>query len=524
MNVAVIGSGLASISAIKALLDRGVRPVVFDVGVTLDAKRQGVVNELSRSSPECWSDQNIEFLSDNPTLKNNKGLPKKLVFGSDYLYGESNKEAAIEGDDELPPFSYAKGGFSTGWGAAILPPDDSDIQNWPIGNNELAKYYSKVLEGLPYSAKDDGLSLNFPVIKENSVPLKLTEGNVSMLRDLDKARLMQEGSLVFGQSRLMVSAEDGSGYAGCKYCGHCMSGCVYGSIYKSDSEIDRLIKEDKIDYISGALVQKLEEVGGYVKVIYTRDGEQEVRQFDRVFLGAGALNSTRIVLQSKSIFDKKVTLKSRAGFVAPMLRLKKASIDWPNVNTQPGIFLEFKVDNLSNHWVHTQLSTPNEMVLQKLGIDFGDGGLLQSFKRFLAGHIVVAFCNMHSDHAEDYELSLKSRGKNRGSFIKYSRVKSKYSAYSIKLTVKKLFSISRKIGCYPVLPFIQNNTGSYHVGCTMPMKKEPVEETDTDLLGRPKGWERIHVVDSSVFPSLPGTTIGLLAMANARRIASEVEL
>jgi choline dehydrogenase-like flavoprotein len=51
----------------------------------------------------------------------------------------------------------------------------------------------------------------------------------------------------------------------------------------------------------------------------------------------------------------------------------------------------------------------------------------------------------------------------------------------------------------------------------------PVLETDTDTDGRPKGWQRIHIVDSSVFPSLPGTTIGLLAMANAARIASEVK-
>ena len=56
------------------------------------------------------------------------------------------------------------------------------------------------------------------------------------------------------------------------------------------------------------------------------------------------------------------------------------------------------------------------------------------------------------------------------------------------------------------------------------MKSVPIAETDTDSFGTPKGWCRIHVVDSSVFPSLPGTTIGLLAMANAYRIATEVPL
>ena len=56
------------------------------------------------------------------------------------------------------------------------------------------------------------------------------------------------------------------------------------------------------------------------------------------------------------------------------------------------------------------------------------------------------------------------------------------------------------------------------------MKKNPKKETETDQMGRPLNMKNVHVVDSSVFPSLPGTTIGLLAMANADRIAAHVLL
>jgi len=41
----------------------------------------------------------------------------------------------------------------------------------------------------------------------------------------------------------------------------------------------------------------------------------------------------------------------------------------------------------------------------------------------------------------------------------------------------------------------------------------------SDLLGRPTGFSRVHVVDASVFPSVPAPTITLTAMANAQRIA-----
>jgi choline dehydrogenase-like flavoprotein len=43
---------------------------------------------------------------------------------------------------------------------------------------------------------------------------------------------------------------------------------------------------------------------------------------------------------------------------------------------------------------------------------------------------------------------------------------------------------------------------------------------ETDTLGRPFGWQRLHVVDSTVFPTIPATTITFSVMANAHRIAS----
>ena len=82
-------------------------------------------------------------------------------------------------------------------------------------------------------------------------------------------------------------------------------------------------------------------------------------------------------------------------------------------------------------------------------------------------------------------------------------------------------------GCYAILPLLVSGTrgdDTFHLGGSMPMKLTPKKENETNLLGTPKGWSRTHVVDSSIFPSIPGTTIGLPAMANATRIASEVDL
>ena len=63
----------------------------------------------------------------------------------------------------------------------------------------------------------------------------------------------------------------------------------------------------------------------------------------------------------------------------------------------------------------------------------------------------------------------------------------------------------------------------FHGGGSLPMRRQP-QGLETDVFGRPAGLRRIHAVDSSIFPSIPATTITLTAMANAHRIGDEWEL
>ena len=51
------------------------------------------------------------------------------------------------------------------------------------------------------------------------------------------------------------------------------------------------------------------------------------------------------------------------------------------------------------------------------------------------------------------------------------------------------------------------------------MRRDP-DARESDLLGRPMGLARVHLVDSSVFPTIPATNITLTLMANAHRIAA----
>ncbi len=385
-KIAIIGSGLASISAAKVLVSRGVRPTIIDVGDTLNEEISEVVDNMARVNKTSWKLEDIKLIASNPTLDNTNKIPKKLSFGSDFFYGKKDQYQSIESDKEIPPISYAKGGFSVGWGASVLPPDDIDIESWPITNKDLEPYFKLVLSDLPYSAEDDDLSCEFPLYKEKVSALRLTSGNQKILNLLKNNKSIKYNkNILVGKSRLLTQVTSTSKTKSCQYCGLCTSGCVYGCIYKSSQDLDKMIKSNLVDYIPNTLVQSVSENAFGTVQLTTQvleNGLKEKFQFDKVLIGAGAVNSTRIILQSKKLYNQEVKLLSTVGFVAPIFSFKKIKMDWPNVNTQPGIFLEYRA-NMDSNWIHTQVSTPNEMVLSRLKVDIHKKNIIQWFKRRL---------------------------------------------------------------------------------------------------------------------------------------------
>jgi hypothetical protein len=232
-------------------------------------------------------------------------------------------------------------------------------------------------------------------------------------------------------------------------------------------------------------------------------------------------------MESKNLIDQPVVMKSTQGFVVPMLSLWGATFTWPDANTLTGAFLDFRVPGFSEHWVHTQVNSANEIVLARLGFDEHGSGAKHRILRAALGRLFVGICNLHSDHAGSHELSLTAGEHGHSNTLKIESKGSELHAKVAKRAGRRLFSLMSKVGVIPLLPFVVGNPKrpmTWHFGGTLPMSKRPQGEYATDLLGRPRGWERVHVVDSSVFPSIPSTTVALLAMANAARIAKSVDI
>ena len=300
-------------------------------------------------------------------------------------------------------------------------------------------------------------------------------------------------------------------------------------IHTAEHDLKSLERSRKVEYRSGVMVERLVERNDRVELFCEGpDARPEKIELKRVFLAAGAINSTRIVLESKSHFDQPVIMKTTQGFLVPMINMRSAKFSWPDSNTLTGAFLEFKVPGLSAHWVHTQINAANELVLARLGYQSAQSTWWKNKVLKLGlSRLLVAICNFHSDHAGRHELMLRPpQGPCKSTLQISSRASEKHQLV-VQQGARHLLRLMVRIGVFPIFPLKRGKPKhpvGWHFGGSLPMSREPKKETDTDLLGRPQGWNRIHVVDSSIFPSLPGTTVALLAMANARRIASQAEL
>jgi Choline dehydrogenase and related flavoproteins len=94
---------------------------------------------------------------------------------------------------------------------------------------------------------------------------------------------------------------------------------------------------------------------------------------------------------------------------------------------------------------------------------------------------------------------------------------------TISRLIKKLRSVKSLTRATPLSPLLKMGSvgRGFHTGGSLPMRSVP-GELETDVLGTPHGCRYVHVVDSSIFPTIPASTITLTAMANAHRIASQV--
>lgn len=502
----VIGSGPAGVSVAMALLARGREVLMLDGGRIPEAAAQNRRDQLAESEPATWSDE-TRAAWQTPQFATPPGQVRR--FGSDFAMEPADQTLTTTAGIGLRA-SRAEGGLSNLWGSAVLPYRAADIANWPITIEDMAPHYQAVAGFMPLSGQPDDLEAVLPAFPmRGHTPLTPPPQAQKLLDQLARQKEPLAAMGVHaGAARLAVSPA-------CKYCGQCLHGCPWGYIYSARQTVDALRDRPGFCHQTG-IVRRFEENDHSVKV--TLDN-QEVLQADRVFVATGVLETARLLLTSQPGGDGVLSLKDSQHFFLPGLHRWRAPRrpDKGPFHTLPQAFIEIADPAVSPNLVHAQIYTWNEFYARDLIATYG-AKLPGSAPLWhaLARRLIVAQVFLHSDHSAQINLSLAADGR-----LTPTVSDNPETSQIITAAKTRMARALNKAGL-SMLTFAarQGDPGSsFHVGGSVPMSASP-GANESDILGRPTGLKRVHLVDASVLPNIPATTITFSVMANAHRIGA----
>lgn len=490
---------------------------MLDAGHTLEPHRQDLLNQLAKANLELRPQNFLKLFNNEVAHKKQTGiLPQKLAYGSDFAYNQNGNYLIDPEKPVLTLSSYALGGLSNVWGGAILPYRPEDIYGWPISTQDLKPHYEAISDLMSISSVSDDLDKQFPRFTKRTESLDMSRQAQMLLKDLQKNReTLLSCGISFGNARLAVNSKH------CKYCGLCLHGCPQELIFNTKSVIEDLREHPNFSYIPNFMVDTIFENAHSVSIFGKKFNEVAQEIGERVYLACGTINSTFILLKSMRETKREFTIKDSQYFVLPLLRQSAIkNIELEKLHTLAQLFLELEPFKSLSFPAHLQIYTYNDLYAELLKKKLG---LLQMLSKpietLLLGRLLTIQGYLHSSDSsnikanlvaikDDYQLNLKAD----------INPKAKLAVKDIARLLQKNRKLFNGHVISPLMQLGIPGQGS-HLGGIFPMSRNP-KPYEVDLMGRPVGYERLHIVDSSVLPTIPAPTITFTVMANAHRIGS----
>jgi choline dehydrogenase-like flavoprotein len=481
MKVAVIGSGPSGWAVFEELKDMGHDVTIIDAGLEEKDK------------------------SDNSIDKDSMKTNKKLYFGSDLPYrdfpfGPIHRKSKVN-----PISSFSQGGLSLVWGATMLPYSSSDTKNWPFPISDLTPFFSKLSKLIPISGVKGDVGEN----SEAFVSRRSIFPSQRIVRMLEKYNSKSYKKNIIGISKLAV--ETGAlDKPGCYYCNKCMTGCPSNYIWSSKGKF----VENKIINIR---VLEIKESNDAVFVSGVNKHGEEVRDlcFEKVYLASGSVESFRILANS-DLVQKEVTLQDSATFFLPIFSSRK--LGKPKLSSFGLSQLFIKILGSANsHPSQYQIYEYSEDILRRAReANFMGRIIPKSILRIILKKMLIAIGYLDGKQSPSIQMRLASDGSVELSLFNSGVTLNQRNRF-IKKSILDLKNELTSLGAFPIsfLSVISKPGEGVHSGGWLQMGK------GSNLLGVPLGCSNIHVVDSSVLPSIAAGPITFTVMANAMRIARQ---
>jgi choline dehydrogenase-like flavoprotein len=296
----IVGSGAAGGIAAHVLVNKGLNVLLLEVGPKWDPhKNYTTVHKWPYEMPFRGMGKPGQY----------DGLWKINAY-TEHLYVNPriDKYALADGTDFHWTRIHAVGGRTNTWGRVSLRMSEADFkpktmqdgygEDWPISYKDLAPYYDRAETLMGVYGSREGLDVLPDGIYMPPPPMRCGE------------MMLKSGCKKLGIAaiplRAAVLTRPHEGRAACHYCGECGRGCETSSRFCTlDAIIPQLLTKSNFTLRTHAAAHRVlldpdkDRVRG-VAYIDTNSRREYEAYSKVVVLGAGAMESTRIMLNSKS--------------------------------------------------------------------------------------------------------------------------------------------------------------------------------------------------------------------------------
>jgi hypothetical protein len=365
---------------------------------------------------------------------------------------------------------------------------------FPGANNDL----------VPWFRHDDDLL----------APIRLCGMAADLLEGYEKKRhTINDQGVFIGRARLVIltSAHRGRLPYGYEHMEFFRPGIE--AVYTPVFTLDEMIREGRVDYRPGWLVERFAENEGGIDVYARPVNGGEIRTFRsrKLLLGAGALNTARIVLSSAGDMQTRLPIMDNRMVCFPVFRPHRlgmaiepedASVGQLNIICE-GIGGSGAVQ-ATFYGTNGPLRTD---VLCELPLPVRAA---RTFLKHTASATALTMLFYPDVIRPENYLSLMENG---SLFINY------LPQLHNPFLEHKLIRILRKVGYYshPSLLQYPSVGSSLHYAGMLPMRKNP-GNYECFPNGRLSGTRGVYVLDGACFPALPSKNLTFTIMANAMRI------
>jgi choline dehydrogenase-like flavoprotein len=178
-------------------------------------------------------------------------------------------------------------------------PAGSSLADWPIGYADVAPYYERAEWEIGVCGDSAGSAERWPRDKDYPMP------PVQLNR---QGALMRRGADALGWPTLavplLINSTPYGGRPACIHCQHCIGfACPVDA--KNDSQNTLLARgraTGRVEVVTEAMVEQVDTVGGRVVGVtyFDRDDERQTARAEVVVLAAGAIETARLMLNSRS--------------------------------------------------------------------------------------------------------------------------------------------------------------------------------------------------------------------------------